>query len=239
MSARTHVNDIDIQSIDIDRSLFTVENHNALKALFPTLDDDTVARYLIARNNDLAKSTDLLSKARAWRTKHMPVLKRDTMAELVQGKMYIHGTDREGRPLLIFRPSLHDASARNLEMFAKAVIWWAELAVSLLPKDKSKFTVIIDRDGAGWGQDIEFLKAFGRLFQDQFPERLYRAIVVPTNFVFYSLWKVASIFVHPVTREKVVTLVYQSALTEYVDPKFIPVRLVSDKNKNGAFYFSL
>lgn len=221
---RTNISELEIKSIDIDRSLITIENHNALKALFSDCDDDTIARYLIARNNDLAKSTELLTKAKAWKTKHMPVLKRDFLPEL-QGKIYVHGTDREGRPLLIFRPSLHDAATRDLETMAKSVMWWAEYAVSKIPDNKSKFTVIIDRDGAGWGQDIEFLKSFTKLFQDQYPERLYRAIVVPTNFVFWSIWKIASVFLHPVTRQKVVTLVFQSALSEYIDPEFIPVRL--------------
>lgn len=227
MTERTNLSELEIKSMDIDRNLVTIENHNALKGLFPDCDDDTICRYLIARNNDLAKATELLTKAKSWRSKHMPILKRDVIPELQTGKLYVHGTDREGRPLLIFRPSMHDAGNRDLETMAKMVMWCAEYAISKLPDDKSKFTVIIDRDGAGWGQDLEFLKSFTKLFQDQYPERLYRAIVVPTNFVFWSIWKIASAFVHPVTRQKVVTLVFQSALSEYVDPEFIPVRLVS------------
>ncbi len=226
MTERKDISELEIKSIDINRGAITIENHNALKKLFPEVDDDTIARYLIARNNNLEKSTELLTKARTWRAKHMPVLKRDVIPELQTGKLYVHGTDREGRPLMIFRPSMHDANVRDMETMAKSVMWWTEYAISKLPDNKTKFTVILDRDGAGWGQDIEFLKCFTKLFQDQYPERLHRAIVVPTNFVFWSIWKIASVFLHPVTREKVVTLVFQSALAEYVDPEFIPVRLV-------------
>lgn len=223
---RASVDDLEIKSIDIDRKLITIENHNALKALFQHLDDDTIARYLIARNNDLTKSTDLLTKAQNWRNKHYPVLKRDCIEDMKTGKMYVHGTDREGRPLLFFRTNLHDPSTRDIATTARNAIWWMEYAINKLPDNKSKITIILDRDGAAMSNtDIEFLRAFVSLFQDQFPERLYRAVVVPANVLFWSVWKVASVFVHPVTREKVKTLMFQSALSEFVDPEFIPTRL--------------
>eukprot|EP01031_Cornospumella_fuschlensis_P027993 gene27993-33804_t len=50
-----------------------------------------------ARNNDLQKATDLLTKATAWRSKRMPVLKEEFIDEFIQGKAYVHGTDKEGR----------------------------------------------------------------------------------------------------------------------------------------------
>jgi len=226
MSQPTTITDLTINSTDINKSLFTIENHNALKTLFPDYDNDTIARYLIARNNDLTKSTELLTKAHNWKAKHAPVLKRDCLPELTTGKLYCHGTDREGRPLLIFRSCFHDANNRDIETMARSVLWWAEIALRRLPDNKTKFTVIIDRDGAGMANgDIEFIRTFASLFQDQFPERLYRCIVVPANVLFWSVWKVVSVFVHPVTREKVKTLMFQSALSEYVDPEFIPVRL--------------
>jgi hypothetical protein len=228
MSQRASIAELQIKSIDIDKNLITIENHNALKAHFPHLDDDTIARYLIARNNDLSKSTELLTKAQAWRNKHFPVLKVDCLSEMLSGKFYVHGTDREGRPLLFFRGCLHDVNVRDVETMARAAIWWMEYACRKLPDNKTKITMIMDRDGAGLANsDIEFLRAFSSLFQDQYPERLYRAIVVPANVIFWSIWKVASVFVHPVTREKVKTLMFQSALSEFVDPDFIPTRLVS------------
>jgi len=222
----TTLAELNIKSNDINQSLITIENHNALKALFPNLEDDTIARYLIARNNDLAKSTELLTKARNWREKHIPVLKRDAESELNVGKLYIHGTDREGRPLIYFRSCLYDPNTRDIDKMARSVVWWMEMAIKRLPDDKTKFTVIIDRDGASMNNDLEFFKKFASLFQDQYPERLHRCIVVPANVVFWSVWQIVSVFMHPVTREKVKTLMWQSALTEYVDPEFIPKRLV-------------
>lgn len=240
MSQPTSLSELKIKSIDIDKNLITVENHNALKAQFPHLDDDTIARYLIARNNDLEKSTELMTKAQAWRNKHFPVLKMDGVSEMSNGKFYVHGTDREGRPLLFFRGCLHDSSTRDVETMARAAVWWMEYACRKLPDDKTKITIIMDRDGAAMANsDIEFLRAFSSLFQDQFPERLNRAIVVPANVIFWSIWKVASVFVHPVTREKVKTLMFQSALSEFVDPEFIPVRLVSICKLKFALTISL
>ena len=50
-----------------------------------------------------------------------------------------------------------------------------------------KFTVLIDRTGAGMSnQDIELVKSLGAIWQDNFPERVCRFIVYPTGMVFYG-----------------------------------------------------
>ncbi len=110
-----------IKSKDIDKNRITNEHMNKLKASFPQCDPDTLARYLIARNNKIKKSTQLLGIAENWRTNHWPVLKTDCVHEINKGKVYVRGTDKEGRPLLIFRSRLHDPKDRDPEEMAKMV----------------------------------------------------------------------------------------------------------------------
>lgn len=46
------------------------------------------------------------------------------------------------------------------------------------PADKSKISLLFDRtDFQSHNHDLEFIKAFGKLFQDNYPERLGRCIV--------------------------------------------------------------
>lgn len=215
-----------IKSKDINRDLFSLENLNVLRTLFPSLSDDTLARYLIARNNDLAKSTELLTKAMAWRATHWPVLKQDCINQINKGVMYQHGYDKEGRPLLILRAKFHNPSERSIEELAKTVIWWTEQVLAKLPNDKTKYTILIDRSDAGLNnQDIEFSRHFSKLFQDQHPERLYRAIVYPSGLIFWSLWNVVKWFLDPVTRDKVTPVMYFSGVQEYIDDEYIPVSM--------------
>jgi hypothetical protein len=77
--------EINITSTDIDQSRFSKENHNSLKSKFPHLDDNTIARYLIARNDNLDLSTELLTKAQKWKSLHYPILKQDCLEELSKG----------------------------------------------------------------------------------------------------------------------------------------------------------
>lgn len=219
--------EIVIRSADIDRVKFTDENHHSLKSQFPHLDDDTIARYLIARNNDLGKATELLSKAERWRAMHYPILKQDCMNELCKGKVYTRGVDKEGRPLLIVHAARHDPKNRSIEELCKVALWMMEHIIKRLPDDKSKYTILLDRTDAGvFNQDIEFTKHFAKLFQDQHPERLYRAIVYPSGFVFWSIWNIVKWFMDPVTREKVAPVMYLSGVQEFVDDDNIPDTMV-------------
>lgn len=220
--------DIVIKSSDIDQSLFSEENHRSLKAKFPHLEDDTIARYLIARNNNLEKADELLTKSQKWRNVHFPILKQDCITELRKAKVYTHGHDKEGRPLLIVHGVRHIPGDRNMEETAKAALWMMEQVIKRLPEDKTKYTILMDRSGAGLAnQDIEFTKHFTKLFQDQHPERLCRAIVYPSGLIFWSLWNVVKWFLDPVTRDKVCPIMYFSGVQQYIDDEFIPSTIVS------------
>jgi hypothetical protein len=231
-------NSIIIKSKDIDQNKFSEENHGSLKSLFPELDDDTVARYLIARNNDLDLATELLSKAQKWKSIHYPILKQDCLGELSKAKVYTHGVDKEGRPLLIVHGIRHDPRNRNIEELAKAALWMMEQVIKRLPDDKSKYTILIDRTDCGLAnQDIEFTRHFSKLFQDQHPERLHRAIVYPSGLIFWSLWNVIKWFMDPVTRGKVSPVMYFSGVQQYIDDEHIPSTMVRSFHEIIFFFF--
>ncbi|RYH28511.1 hypothetical protein EON65_11905 [archaeon] len=214
-----------ITSRDIDVSKFTSENFAGLKSRFPDSDDETIARYLIARNNDLQKATDLLTKATAWRSRRMPVLKEEFAEEFAQGKAYVRGTDKEGRPLLIVHSAKHDPGNRDIEKCAKMSMWLMEHAIKQLPPDKSKYTILLDRTGSAAMGDIEFSRHFSKLFQDQHPERLHKAIVYPSGIVFWSLFNIVKWFFDPVTRNKISPVVYLAGVQEFIAEEHIPASM--------------
>jgi len=215
-----------IKSKDIDRSKFTDEKLRKMKEHFPHLDDDTLARFLIARNNKLKLAVPLLQGAESWRSLHYPILKMDCLEILSKGIMKMRGVDKEGRPLLVVTSKLLNPKERDLEEMARAVIWWAEHAIRALPDDKSKYTILFDRTDAGLqNQDTEFTKFFTQVFQRMYPERLHMAIVYPSGVLFWTVWNIVKIFLDPVTRNKVKPCMYFYGVQEHIADEHIPVHM--------------
>ncbi len=62
--------------------------------------------------------------------------------------------------------------------------------------------------------------------QDLFPETLQRAVIYPSDILFYSIWAIAKWFVDPVTREKVQPMMYLSGVEQFIDRQYIPKSMV-------------
>jgi len=208
--------------IDLDTRKYTQDQWDAFKKAFPTVDDRTLARFLIARNGDVEKSTTLLKGHLEWKAANWPVLKSSCEKEFSVGRCYVRGTDKEGHPLIIFHTRLHNPNDRDLEELGRMVIFVFECAIKQLPSNMNKVTVLLDRTNAHNGADIEFMKHFTNIMQNNYPERLYRTIVYPSGFIFYGIWQLVQMFLDPVTREKVKPVMYLSGVQEYIADEYIP-----------------
>ncbi len=109
----------DITSEDIDVNKITMESMSAMRAAFPTESDTDLARFLIARTNDVTKAKDMLAKHLEWKSKSWPILKSSVIGEFSKGKIYVDGFDKEGHPLVVWRAALNVASERDLEELGK------------------------------------------------------------------------------------------------------------------------
>lgn len=80
--------------------------------------------------------------------------------------IYVNGEDRERHPLMIARMCRHDSRNRDLSEMHREMLWWLDILLSVMPADRSKFTVLIDRVNAtSVNQDTEFLKSIAPVFQ--------------------------------------------------------------------------
>lgn len=187
------------------------------------LDDDTLARFLLARNGNVDKAKALLEENRAWRKAKLPIYKSSCLTEYNKGKVFVHGVDKEGHPLVIYRAKLQIPAERNVDEMVNMAVWWAEKIVSQLPADKSKVTILIDRVDAGMANsDMEFVRALASVFQNNYPERLCRAIVYPSGIVFYTIWNLVKWFLDPVTQDKVKPVLLLGGVQEFIDDEYIP-----------------
>jgi hypothetical protein len=216
-----------IQSEDIDIEKVGIDSFRKMKFKFPEESDETICRFLLARNKDVVKASEMLINHISWRASNLPPQKASCMKEFSAGKCYVNGCDKEGHPLIIVISRLHDPSDRDIDELLRLCIWWIEYGVSKMPPNKSKFSVLINRSGATQANtDLEFIKHMSKMLSDNYPERMATCVIHPTSVLFFSLWSIAKLFLDPVTQAKVQPIIYQSALPNFIDKQYIPLELV-------------
>jgi hypothetical protein len=155
-----------LTSTDIDQTKFGNDEYQIMKSQFPEETDETIVRFLIARNNDVTKASAMLTEHIEWRKSNWPVLKNTCMNEINKGKVYVHGTDNEGHPLMIYRVRFNNSSDRDVEEMGRMIMFFVATAVNAMPADKSKFTILIDRtDFRKENSDVEFMRHLTPIMQ--------------------------------------------------------------------------
>jgi hypothetical protein len=217
--------DIKIVSTDIEADKYSVENLLAMRERFPGRDDEELARFLIARKNDLEKAAEQLQKRINFEQTFLPtVTKADCGEEFNCGKLYAHGVDKEGRPLLIWAARNNFAAERDMDKTVKTMVWWVEYtARKVLPSNISKYTILMDRsEFKQENADMDLMKHVAATLQDMYPERVKRVIIHPADLIFYTIWNIAKWFLDPVTRDKVQPMLYFYGVEQFIDRKYIP-----------------
>lgn len=210
-------------------SKYSIQNIQTLKEKYSntSLDTQDIARFLIARNNDIIKADELIASHLAWRSDPSnTVRKQDCLNEISKGKIYVHGYDKEGHPLIVFTSRLNNCKERDIQEMTKMAIWWLETSLLLMPTDKTKYTLLVDRSNhKSENTDIELIRAVGKVFQDNFPERLFRCIVYPSGIVFYGIWNIVKYFLDPVTQQKVQPVLTLAGVQQHIDDEYIPISM--------------
>ncbi len=182
---------ISIQSKDILQFMnqkFHSTSIIKLRGQFPGFSDEDYARFLIARDGLVDKAIEMLRAHVEWRAKNLPIYKSSCLGELVKGKVYLHGTDKEGHPIVHFRPRFNDADVRDIDEMGRMALWWAEVIFKQIPSGVSKITLLVNRTGGENNADVPFIRMIAGIFQSNYPERLYKAVIYPSGVVFWLLW---------------------------------------------------
>lgn len=221
--------DLSIKSQDVDQKAFSRDNLQRMKEAFPGVDNDTLVRYLIARKNDFEAAKEMLENAEKWRAENWPISKASCINEIRSGRVYVRGKDKEGRVIIHVAARKHDPGNRNMEETGKSFFWFCEHAIKQMAADgdiHSKYVILIDRTNHSGSPDIEFMKYFSKLFQDQYPERVEKIIVYPSGVIFSALYNVIKWFMDPVTREKVWPCNFFYGVQQCIADEHIPTYMV-------------
>lgn len=156
--------DLQLRSTDIAKTRYSLDNLAKLKEQFPTKDNDTLARYLVANDNDASKAVEQLKKAEQLSSEYANISMNQCLKEIAKGTAYVHGFDRDGRPLIIVNARLHDPVNRDVKEAVLMTLWWTEQAIARLPPEHSRFTILLDRSNCENDVDTEYMKLLSTIF---------------------------------------------------------------------------
>jgi hypothetical protein len=208
------------------------------------LDDQSVGKFLKARNYDVNNAAAMLTKHLQWREEN----KVDKVLQEYFGAtadrpdihaMYnnaFYGLDKESNPVFVERAG----KAKVSEIFSKFDtdflqrwhIGCMETGQQLYKKSGGNGILIIwDAEGVGMSHCstamINFLRATIAIDQDNYPEHLVRCIVINAGTVFKYGWKLMSPFIDANTKTKVVVYGsdYKQVLQDLVQQDQLPAYL--------------
>eukprot|EP00887_Chlorella_sp_A99_P003854 scaffold11.g3854.t1 len=176
--------------------------------------DALLTRWLAARCGDGAAAAAGLVEHAAWRAAFYGhaaprgIPEESIREELAAGKVLLQGLDYGGHPVVVIRAARHDMRARDLAQTKRLISYVLDNACATADAARNPFgqlTCVLDLSGLRpRNLDYRALLAIFELLQGHHPERLHRLYFFNGEppFIFFSIWRLVSPFVHPATRAK-------------------------------------
>ncbi|KAI3689281.1 hypothetical protein L2E82_47235 [Cichorium intybus] len=167
--------------------------------------DESVSRYLRARNWNVKKAVKMLETSLIWRMNYKPeeIRWKDVAAEAETGKIYRSNyMDKDGRVVLVMRPKFQNTKSTRSQI--KYLVYCMENAILNLPPGQEQMIWLIDFDGFNLSNvSINSTKETANVLQNQYPERLGLAILYNPPKFFEPFYKMVKPFLEPKTANKV------------------------------------
>ncbi|OQS00990.1 hypothetical protein ACHHYP_02030 [Achlya hypogyna] len=213
--------------------------------------DDTLLRYLAARQYEVNDALAMVRKSMRWREEcDIGRYSRQLMVPLAhfdavrhfhpQG---CHGVDKEGNVLVVERWGDVNTEALGQVCTTKELVKvYIQLCEHQLhhvfPRTSAsvrravtKATLIYDLEGVKLQQFIKFMYQISRecaeIYRDHYPEVVHRVFIINAPLVFCGTWKLVEVFLDEPTRSKVTILgkTYRPTLLKHVAASQLPKTL--------------
>ncbi|EXJ94862.1 hypothetical protein A1O1_03260 [Capronia coronata CBS 617.96] len=209
--------------------------------------DSLLLRFLRARKWDVDKALVMLVSTMKWRSheQHVdddiiyrgeggaledsksndPAVRKegeDFLTQLRLGKSFLHGTDKEGRPLCHVRVRLHrggEQSERSLERYTVYVIETARL--TLKPPVETACIIFDMTNFTMANMDYSPVKFMIKVFEANYPESLGAVLVHKAPWIFQGIWKIIRGWLDPVVAGKVHFTSNVDDLEKFIDRSHI------------------
>jgi hypothetical protein len=146
----------------------------------------------------------------------------DFMAQIRMGKSYLHGFDREGRPLCFVRVRLHRQGEQSESSLERYTVYTIETARMFLRPPVDTATIVFDMtDFSMANMDYAPVKFMIKCFEANYPESLGAVLVHKAPWIFQGIWKIIKGWLDPVVAGKVHFTNDLKELEEFIDEENI------------------
>ncbi|KHO01143.1 CRAL/TRIO domain protein [Metarhizium album ARSEF 1941] len=181
---------------------------------------------------------------------HAKKLGHDFLKQARMGKSFLHGTDKEGRPICVVRVRLHKAADQSPESLERYTVFLIETARLTLkppvdtaascnlprrqvtqPANISNQNIIFDMTGfALANMDYHPVKFMIQCFEANYPESLGVVLVHNAPWLFQGIWKIIRGWLDPVVAAKVHFTNHRAGLEQYIHPSQLIKDLDGDED---------
>ncbi|KAH8904556.1 CRAL/TRIO domain-containing protein [Coniochaeta sp. PMI_546] len=217
--------------------------------------DALVLRFLRARKWDVEKALVMLISTMNWRAQDMHVdddimkngegaaaelengtdatarVSRDFLAQIRMGKSFLHGVDKNGRPICVVRVRLHRQGEQLEESLERYTVYIIETCRMLLQPPVDTATIVFDMTGFSMANmDYTPVKFMIKCFEANYPESLGAVLVHKAPWVFQGIWKIIKGWLDPVVAGKVHFTNNVKEVEEFIPLNHIPKELDGEED---------
>ncbi|KAB8199838.1 CRAL/TRIO domain protein [Aspergillus parasiticus] len=191
--------------------------------------DSLLLRFLRARKWDIKKALIMLVSTIRWRLQDVKVdddiVKNGELAALEQskssdpeekrkgeeflkqmrmGKGYIHGVDKDGRPICVIRVRLHKPADQSTDTLDRFTVYTIESARMMLSPPVETACVVFDMTGFSLANmDYHPVKFMIKCFEANYPECLGVVLIHKAPWIFSGIWNIIKGWLDPVVASKI------------------------------------
>ncbi|KAH8300752.1 hypothetical protein KR059_001805 [Drosophila kikkawai] len=132
---------------------------------------------------------------------------------LKEGSVFVHSSDVDGKPLLVFRVSLHNKS-KNLDELIRIVVYWVERTQR--EQHMTQLTIFFDMAGTGLAtMDLDFVKRIVETFKLYYPNCLNYILVYELAWILNAAFKVIKALLPPKAVE-ILKMISKKDINQYI-----------------------
>eukprot|EP00035_Acanthoeca_spectabilis_P014841 m.291844 g.291844 ORF g.291844 m.291844 type:complete len:481 (+) comp16232_c0_seq5:10351-11793(+) len=203
----------------------------------PLFADDSLFRYLRARNGDVKKAEKMLVKTLDWRLKERPDLLRAadfSPDEAATGKCRFAGMDRWGRPILVLDNTVENTT--DVDVHMRLLFWTTERMIRRMKPPVEKQVMFVHLpDFSLWNAPpLKSSKTSLAVFSLYYAERLGHHIWWQPPSYFSTFIAMIRPFIDPKTMAKVVLINGDTSPGSPNDQKLVAIIGPDWREKTGA-----
>ncbi|RVD84716.1 uncharacterized protein DFL_006444 [Arthrobotrys flagrans] len=198
--------------------------------------DAVVLRFLRARSWDANKTLIMIISTLCWRRKFgvEDLLEGGELAATTNtdqgfihqfriGKAYLHGFDREKRPVCIISPRLHQSSDQSPESIEKLTVYTMETTRLLYQEPNDTSCMVFDMTGFSfYNMDYSAVRFIIDCLQSHYPESLGECLIHNAPWVFRGIWRVIKAWLDPAVASKIQFTYNAKDLSQFIKEAQIP-----------------